>query len=224
MTDQVNGEAVKDYGPSGRASEAADSAEDSRVAVTDAPRLTIVPVKLAESNAYIERHHRHSIPVEARRHLFSLGAALGDEIVGVAIVARPSARALDNGITAEVARVCSTGTRNVCSFLYGACWQAARKLGYLKLVTYTLKSESGSSLKASGWRTVAEVKGRSWNGMTRPRVDKFPIQDRLRWEKEVVTATRATDQQGNTPATHGAKPNKPNPAATQSTPKGEQPA
>ena len=145
-------------------------------------RLLVVPVKLAESNAYVERHHRHSIPIEARRHLFSIGAAMGDEIVGVAIVGRPSARALDDGITAEVARVCSTGVRNVCSFLYGACWRAARQLGYTKLVTYTLKSESGSSLRASGWRVVGEVKGRSWNSMSRPRVDKFPIQDRLRWE------------------------------------------
>jgi len=143
-------------------------------------RLTVVPLALDEANAYVARHHRHSNPVVG--HKFSLAAAVGGEIVGVAIVGRPVARGLDDGWTLEVLRVCSTGERNVCSFLYGACWRAARALGYRKVVTYTLKTESGSSLRAAGWSVLGEVNARSWHTPSRPRVDKHPLQERLRWE------------------------------------------
>lgn len=143
-------------------------------------KLTVVPLPLGEANAYVERHHRHSNPTVG--HKFSLGAALGEEVVGVAIVGRPVARPLDDGWTLETLRVCSTGERNVCSFLYGASWRATRALGYRRLITYTLKSESGSSLRAAGWRVVGEVTARSWDTPSRPRVDKHPLQERLRWE------------------------------------------
>jgi hypothetical protein len=143
-------------------------------------RLTVVPLPLDEANAYVERYHRHSNPVVG--HKFSLGAALGEDIVGVAIVGRPVARRLDEGWTLEALRVCSAGERNVCSFLYGACWRATRALGYRKLVTYTLTTETGSSLRAAGFRVVASTPGRSWDVPSRPRVDKHPLQERLRWE------------------------------------------
>jgi hypothetical protein len=143
-------------------------------------RMTLVPLPLDEANAYVEQHHRHSNPVVG--HKFSLGAAVGDKIIGVSIVGRPVARGADDGLTLEVLRVCSTGERNVCSFLYGASWRAARALGYRKVITYTLKAEPGSSLRAAGWRVVGEVTARSWTTPSRPRVDKHPLQERLRWE------------------------------------------
>lgn len=142
-------------------------------------RMCVVPLPLDEANAYVERHHRHSNPTVG--HKFSLGAALGSEIVGVAIVGRPVARPADDGWTLEVLRICSVGERNVCSFLYGACWRAARALGYRKLITYTLATEPGSSLRAAGWRVVGVVPARSWDVPSRPRVDKHPLQERLRW-------------------------------------------
>lgn len=143
-------------------------------------RMMIVPLSLADANRYVADHHRHSNPTVG--HKLSIGAAVGDEVIGVAIVGRPVARGLDNGWTLEVLRCCSTGARNVGSFLYGACWRAARALGYRKLITYTLKSESGSSLRASGWRVVGEVKARSWDTPSRPRVDRHQLQERFRWE------------------------------------------
>ena len=110
----------------------------------------------------------------------------GDEVVGVAIIGRPVSRNLDNGYTAEVTRVCVLdGYRNGCSKLYGACWRAARAMGYQKMVTYTLKTEPGTSLKASGWDVMAETRGGSWNCEARPRVDKHPLQGKLRWEVAV---------------------------------------
>jgi len=36
-------------------------------------------------------------------------------------------------------RVATDGTPNACSLLYAAAWQAAKALGYRRLVTYTQK-------------------------------------------------------------------------------------
>lgn len=143
-------------------------------------RLRIVPCELDEANAFVERVHRHHPPVIG--HKFSLAAALGETVVGVAVVGRPVARGLDNGLTLEVTRVATDGTRNACSLLYGACRRAAFALGFTKLVTCTLATEPGTSLRAAGWKVVGEVRGRSWSCDSRPRVDKTPHQNKLRWE------------------------------------------
>jgi hypothetical protein len=142
--------------------------------------LTIIPMALEGANLFVERHHRHSVPTVG--HKFSIGCWDGNEIVGVAIVGRPVARGLDDGWVLEVLRVCTLGERNACSMLYASCWRAARALGYRKLVTYTLKTEPGSSLKAAGWKIVGEVTKRSWDTPTRPRVDRDERQERFRWE------------------------------------------
>jgi hypothetical protein len=101
---------------------------------------------------------------------------------GVAIVGRPVARHLDNGWTVEVNRTCTDGTANANSMLYGAAARAARALGYRRLITYTLKSESGASLRGAGWHVVGERDGRSWSCPSRPRTDKHPLEAKLLWE------------------------------------------
>jgi hypothetical protein len=75
------------------------------------------------------------------------------------------------------------GYPNACSMLYGACWRAARAMGYKKAITYTLDTEKGTSVKAAGWKCVGQTKGRSWNVPSRPRIDKHPLQMKFRWEK-----------------------------------------
>ena len=119
--------------------------------------LDIVPVSLKEANAFVERYHRHHKPVVG--HKFSIGATDGETIVGVAIVGRPVSRYLDDGMTLEVTRCCTDGTRNACSILYSAAWRAARAMGYKKIITYILESESGVSLKASGYRCIGKCGG-----------------------------------------------------------------
>jgi hypothetical protein len=143
-------------------------------------KLQVVPVEFGEACAFIKQHHRHHIPPVG--HKASLGVSDGEQIRGVAVIGRPVARSADDGWTLEVTRVATDGTRNACSMLYGAAWRLTKALGYRKLITYTLKSEPGVSLRGAGWRVVAEVRGRSWHCPTRPRVDKHPLQDKLRWE------------------------------------------
>lgn len=142
--------------------------------------LTIVPCELDEANAFVEQHHRHHKPVVG--HRFSIAAAVEEKVVGVAIVGRPTARRLNDGFTLEVTRLATDGTKNACSALYAAAWRAAKAIGYRRLVTFTLDSEPGTSLKAAGWKVVATTPGRSWSVPSRPRVDKHPLQPRLRWE------------------------------------------
>jgi hypothetical protein len=144
------------------------------------PELSIVPVSLDEANAFVREHHRHHGPVPGAK--FCIGVALEDRIVGVAIVGRPVARMSDNGWTLEVNRTCTDGTKNANSMLYGACRRAAFALGYRKLITYTLPSESGDSLRGAGWKCLGQAGGGNWSRVSRPRVDTHPTQTKLRWE------------------------------------------
>lgn len=151
-------------------------------------RLEAIPITLREAKAFVLTHHRHHKP--PRGHKFAIGAAVGDRIVGVAIVGRPVSRMLQRGgRTAEVLRLCTDGTKNACSFLYAAAWRCARAMGYLRLVTYTLPAEGGGSLVASGWRLIGEAGGGTWDRDERPRVDTHPTQMKLRWEIEAIQGT-----------------------------------
>lgn len=114
-------------------------------------RLRIVPVTLDEANAFVERLHRHK-PERLPGHSFAVGVAAGDVLCGVAIVGNPSAPALQDGILAEIRRVCTDGTPNACSMLYGTARKAARAMGRRPVITYTLATESGASLRAAGFR------------------------------------------------------------------------
>lgn len=142
--------------------------------------LDLQPLTFAEACEFIRRHHRHHEPPVS--HKFSIGVNDGTSVVGIVIVGRPVARHCDDGYTAEVTRLCTDGTPHVASKLYAAAWRAARAMGYRRIITYTLASESGASVRASGWHELYRVKGRSWSCPSRPRVDKHPTEDKLLFE------------------------------------------
>jgi hypothetical protein len=143
--------------------------------------LFIVPMDLESANDWVSMFHRHHNPVVG--HKFSLGCMKANDIVGVVIVGRPVSRVRDNGWTLEVTRLATDGTKNACSFLYGAAARAGFALGYRRIGTYILASEPGTTLRAAGWRQIGEVKGRSWSAPSRPRVDNHPLQDKLLFER-----------------------------------------
>lgn len=142
--------------------------------------LRIVPCTLRQACAFVADHHRHHRAPQGG--LFALAAMDGDRLCGVAIVGRPVARGLDDGLTAEVTRCCTDGTRNACSALYGRARRAAAALGYRRVVTYTLPEEGGASLRGAGWRAAAHSPGGSWDAPTRRRIDQHPTQPKIRWE------------------------------------------
>ena len=116
--------------------------------------LRIVPVTFRQACAFIEAHHRHHKPPRGMK--FCLGVDADGHLAGVATVGRPVARHYDDGYTLEVNRTCTDGTAHVNSMLYGAAWRAAKAMGYRRLITYTPAGESGASLRAAGWRVIAE--------------------------------------------------------------------
>lgn len=162
--------------------------------------LAVVPVSFDDACRFVAAWHRHHEPPIG--HKFSIGVAAADTLVGVAIVGRPVARSLNNGHTLEVTRTATDGTPYANSMLYGACWRAAKALGYSRLITYTqpdtctdcdhqreahrpvcratdcpcteyLPGETGASLRAAGFRVIAERRARpGWNMPSRPREDR----------------------------------------------------
>lgn len=142
--------------------------------------LQVQPIGFAEASQFIKAHHRHHLPAQGWK--FGIAVNDGAVVVGVVTVGRPVARHLDDGYTAEITRCCTDSTPHAASKLYAAAWRAARAMGYRRLITYTLASETGTSLRAAGYRVVHEVRGRSWDTPSRPRVDRHPTSDKRLWE------------------------------------------
>lgn len=144
--------------------------------------LRLVPIHRDPALAFVARVHRHHGRPQGYR--FAVGVADDGRLCGVAIAGRPVSRILQDGQTIEVTRVATDGTPNACSMLYGACWRAARALGYTRAVTYTQDGESGASLRASGWLDAAALAARpGWDTPSRRRgATGTERVDRNRWE------------------------------------------
>jgi hypothetical protein len=134
--------------------------------------LRIVPITQKDAARFVAAWHRHLNPPAGS--VFQVGASDHDGVLrGVAMAGRPVSRWYDNGTTLEVNRVATDGTPHVPSMLYGACWRAARALGWCRLITYTQAGEPGTSLRAAGWRIVGERPAHGgWDRPSRPRTDR----------------------------------------------------
>lgn len=143
--------------------------------------LRLVPVTFDRACEFVRAQHRHHQPPQGWK--YGLGVELADGVlVGVVMVGRPVARSLDDGWTLEVTRCCTDGTRNAPSMLYGAAWRAAKALGYHRLITYVLASETGTTLRAAGWRELYRTKGGSWDTPSRRRADGPQLGQKVLWE------------------------------------------
>jgi hypothetical protein len=104
--------------------------------------------------------------------------------MGVMTVGRPISSALARQGCMEVNRLCVKDfyprelVRNACSMLYGFACREAFSRGYRRVITYTLQSEKGTSLKAAGFRPVArgpgEVRGAVRHGPEAIRPPQSP--------------------------------------------------
>jgi hypothetical protein len=142
--------------------------------------LELRPIDLKSANNFVTEIHRHHTSVVG--HKFSLSVMKDGKVVGVVIVGRPVARHRDDGMTLEVTRLCTDGTKNACSFLYGAAARAAFALGYQRIGTYILASENGASIRAANWREIRKTPGRSWTCPSRPRFDSHPLGEKTLFE------------------------------------------
>lgn len=155
------------------------------------------PVTLREANEFVQNFHRHNGRTARDGGKYAIGAELDGEMVGVAIVGNPISATYMDGYTAEVLRLCTNdkAPKGCCSMLYQACWRAWKAMGGKKLITYTLKTESGASLRGAGWKVVGETvpidKDKGWKGGSKDAAAKpwvrrewQPVmgQQKLRWE------------------------------------------
>ena len=144
--------------------------------------MKIVPLTLKQANALVAKLHRHHKPVQGYR--FAIGASGPWGLIGAAIVGRPGARLTDQYQIAEVTRLVSNGSPNVCSALYSACARAAEAMGFDAIQTFILEYELGTSLKASGWKFVTLTKGGDHNRPSRGgRRRDQPECKKQKWEK-----------------------------------------
>lgn len=146
--------------------------------------MRLTPCSVSDARRFVAAFHRHNRPPAGG--VFAVGLEHDAVLIGVAIAGRPVARALDDGRTLEVTRCCTSpdAPKGAVSCLYGACRRAAGALGYARLLTYTLASESGASLRGVGWQQTAFLQARGgWSCPSRLRgagtVDRT---DKLRWE------------------------------------------
>jgi hypothetical protein len=146
------------------------------------PKLRIFPMTIAKANTLVAHWHRHHRPLEAAKFCIGICDEIDNRVCGAAIVGRPVARILDDGMTLEVNRCVTDGTPNACSALYGAAARSAKALGYLRIFTYTRIDEPGTSLRAAGWvLDDPTIRARSWNMPGRKRIDRTEIIGRQRW-------------------------------------------
>lgn len=144
--------------------------------------MEIRPITFNEACEFIKLHHRHHKPTIG--HKFSIGVYDAEKLVGVAVCGRPVSRYLDDGTVCEINRLCTDGTYNACSMLYGACSRIAKEMGYKKIITYILESENGASLKASNFVCEGKAGGTHWTG-ERNKGQDIPYEKKTRWVKHL---------------------------------------
>ena len=145
--------------------------------------LTLRPCEFRQAQEFVRDHHRHNKPPVG--HKFSIAAYEDERLCGVVMVGRPVSRYFDDGLTLEINRCCTDGTKNACSILYAAAWRAAKALGYKRIVTYTRESEPGTSLKAAGFHCDGPAGGTHWTGERYIQQEIVLDEMKVRWSKEI---------------------------------------
>jgi hypothetical protein len=149
-------------------------------------RFELVPLSRDEANAFVLQFHRHC--GRCVSHRGAIGCEVAGQLVGVAIIGNPKAKASQQAdrFLIEIVRVCVApdAPRNVASWLYARARRAAAALGFRRVETKNLASESGASLRGAGFQPVARLRPRKgWNCPSRPRGELHTDGTaKVRWE------------------------------------------
>jgi len=144
--------------------------------------MEIRPITFAVAREFVNANHRHHKSTVGCK--FCIGCFDNEVMVGCAICGRPVSRYLDNGLTCEINRLCTDGTRNACSMLCGLVVELQKLWGIKKIVTYILQSENGASLKASNFTCEGIAGGVKWTG-SRDKGQDIPHEMKTRWSREL---------------------------------------
>ena len=139
--------------------------------------MIIRPITFKQASDFINTHHRHNKATVGCK--FCVGLFDQKKMVGCAVCGRPVGRYLDDGLTCEINRLCTDGTKNACSMRDEKC------------ITYTLASENGASLRASNFRNEGIAGGTQWTGERYKPVqlslfdDNKPKEMKQRWVRQL---------------------------------------
>jgi hypothetical protein len=187
--------------------------------------LELGEIDLDTAREFVGRHHRHNpAPVTWR---FGFGCFNGLDLVGVCVVGNPAARLIDRRlgydkptVTLEVNRLCvrtdlpHAVVKDACSKMYAHAARetlrrfdgrqipdsAGRSLRVERIITYTLGSENGASLRAAGWEETGITRDADvWDRPSRRRSVTSPREAKVRWEKQlrkhITTGREHPDEQ-----------------------------
>lgn len=139
-------------------------------------------VPLREAARFVALHHRHHDPMQGG--IVALGLWHGQDLIGVGVIGRPVSRIVQASGACEFVRVCVLeGFDGGASKLLSRTRRVAAALGFARAVTYTLTSESGSSLAGDGWQSDNGLfGGGEWTSLNRPRSPATaPTERKRRW-------------------------------------------
>ena len=147
-------------------------------------RLRVRPITRSAAFAWVGREHKHLPPPAG--WLFGVAVESDGALCHVVVLGRPTARALQNGLTAEVTRAASPKTHaptpHAASKGLAAITRAALALGYTRLVSYVSADEQGTTYRAAGWWPTAITDGGEWSRPSRSRKAAVQPCRKVRWE------------------------------------------
>jgi hypothetical protein len=123
--------------------------------------ISVRPISIKVANEFVGDFHRHHRPTVRNNGKWALAALdVSGEVVGVVIASSPVSATYMDGLTIELTRLCVKpgAPKGVCSFLLSKCCAIWRSMGGARVITYTLESESGASLRGAGWVLSGVVK------------------------------------------------------------------
>lgn len=153
-------------------------------------KYTAIPVDFRYAANYVNHMHRDNVAPQGHKFSIALQSVEG-YTVGVLIASEPKSRHQQDGRTLEINRCCADPRyHNVCTALNGKAIRMGKEIGYTRFLSYTLLTEGGASMLASGFQKDGIVKGRKtgWNSPSRPRNMplRYPDGDKQRWVLQVA--------------------------------------
>lgn len=143
--------------------------------------MELRPISIKDAMRIVDEWHRHLERPQGAR--VALAAWHDGRLVGVALIGNPIARLeAKHWDIAEVTRVATDGTPNASSFLYARAKRAAQAIGFRRVRTKTLPTESGGSLRAVSAKELGTTTAQSWDRENRRREQRAPVCPKLRWE------------------------------------------
>jgi hypothetical protein len=141
---------------------------------------------------FVHEHHRHHKPPQG--HIVSIGCKKYGVLIGVAMLGRPVSRRLDDGKTMELTRLCIIeGNANAASWLATRAKRLCHAMG-CDMISCTLPSEGGGSMRAAGFLFEGEAGGGNWSKTSRTRDTDAPQETKHRWRAPTPTNKEARDE------------------------------